>query len=116
MRIHVTPELMEAVYEMLRLTPPFKSWKMPHADDVDFYVMKTRENHGDCGIENGRHFIRISYRTHKTLFAVILTMAHEMCHVQEHRRGVRGDHQHGRVFHKLADSVCKNHGWDRGQF
>lgn len=111
MGIHVTPELMEATYEYLRLTSPFKGWKLPHADDVDFYVMKTRENHGEHGMEGRRHFVRISYRTHKTIFALILTMAHEICHMKDTSKA-----DHGATFQRLADSVCRHHGWDRGQF
>ena len=38
--MQITPELLEASYELLRSMPPFKRWKLPHADNVVFRVLK----------------------------------------------------------------------------
>lgn len=111
--MHMTPEIVEACYELLRMTSPFKRHKLPHADAVKFSILKTRQWQGDFQFEpDGTPHIRISYRKHKTLAALIETLAHEMCHQCD--KDARSDH--GASFNKLADQVCRVHGFDRGQF
>jgi len=34
MTLPLTPATLTAAYEFLRTTPPFKGWKLPHADEV----------------------------------------------------------------------------------
>lgn len=114
--MHVTPEIMEAVYRTLVLTPPFRGWKLPHADDVVFCVMRKHDTYGDHGFEKGRHVLRVSQRTHSTLSRLTETIAHEMVHMREHQLGVRKDIKHGQVFQRLADQVCRHHRFDRGAF
>lgn len=113
--IHITPELLEISYERLRLTAPFKRWKLPHPDDVIFSVLTTKDRQGDHSIEtNGKHHIRLSCRKHKSLAPMDMTLAHEMCHVRATMQGERSDH--GALFQRAADQVCRAHGYDRGQF
>lgn len=114
MPLHITPEMVETSYELLRLTPPFKGWKLPHADEVLFSILKTKDRHGDYTFDAGKHHIRISYRRHKTLHALTMTLAHEMVHMRDQITGTHAEH--GATFNKLADTVCKYHGFDRGQF
>lgn len=115
MALHITPEIVETTYELLRMTPPFAKWKLPHADDVRFSILKTKDRSGDFALdENGRPHIRISYARHKTLHMLTMTLAHEMCHLRDHQLRVTSGH--GASFNKHADAVCKVHGFDRGQF
>lgn len=114
MALHVTPEILEATYELLRMTPPFRGWKLPHADEVAFSVLTTDELDGDYAFEKGRHHIRLSAAKHKTLHSVTATVAHEMCHMRDQINSVRS--HHGGSFKRMADAVCRWHGFDRGQF
>lgn len=114
--IHITTDTLETMYELLRTTKPFRAWKLPPGDEVDFHVTNAERYQGLYSFENGRHCIRLSYRYFKTLRPVAEIMAHEMCHLRERLLGVRADIMHGAVFHKLADQVCRIHGFDRGQF
>lgn len=115
--MHITPEVMEAVYRTLAITPPFRGWKLPHADDVGFHVLRTKNICGDHFLDkNRRHHIRISHKKHSTLRSLTETIAHEMVHMREHELGVSQHIAHGTVFHRLADQVCRHHGFDRGAF
>ena len=31
-RLHLTPDLLEGAYEYLRLSPPFREWRLPDGD------------------------------------------------------------------------------------
>lgn len=112
--IEVTRELMEATYERLMLTPPFSGWGLPDADDVVFRVLKTNRQQADYSFEKKRHIIRVSCSRHKTLHSLDMTVAHEMVHMRDQLLGVRS--HHGETFNKMADEVCRLHGFDRGQF
>lgn len=113
-KIHATPEIVEAIYELLRLTPPFKGWRLPHADEVEFTILRTKDFEGDYHFHKGRHVIRISHHKHKTLAFLTMTIAHEMIHMRDQILGVKSFH--GKSFQRMADQVCRYHGFDRGQF
>lgn len=112
----LTPEVVEAIYELLRLTAPFKSWRLPHADDISFHVTGHTDRHADstCTVKKG-HTIRVSSAICHTLRSTIEAVAHEMCHLRQWSLGARREN-HGPVFNKLASQVCKAHGFERGTF
>lgn len=117
--LHLTPDMLEAAYELLRTTPPFKGWRLPPSDDIIFCVvtMRKHQDQADWTHTGTRHVIRINARKHATLASLIMTMAHEMCHVREYELGFRrADVMHGALYWRLANSVCKHHGFDKGQF
>lgn len=115
--LHITPDMVELTYELLRATPPFKGWKLPHADEIEFHIapMKGRDQ-ADYHWNGRRHVIRVNPRKHHTLAALITTMAHEMIHMHEKLTCERWDVHHGRIFRKHATQVCRLHVLDRGQF
>ena len=45
-RLTLTPEMLEGAYEYLRVSPPFCSWGLPHADQVMFRVLGARDRFG----------------------------------------------------------------------
>ena len=115
MALHLTPEILEAVYELLRVTPPFRGWKLPHADEVRFKVgtgLFVYGQHTACGQSD--HEIMLSKDRHETLPMVILTMAHEMVHMHQAQKGNRD--AHGEHFRRYAAQVCRHHGFDAGAF
>lgn len=118
----LTPEMLESAYEYLRSSPPFCRWNLPHADQVSFRVMGTRDRYGHF---RGRHrrargaddFSEIAIsagrvRSTELLFA---TMAHEMIHLYQDETGTARGH-HNPAFRKLAQRVCALHGFDIAQF
>ena len=115
---HLTPDMMEAGYEYLRLTPPFRAWRMPDGDEVDFHVLKTDLVHGDCGYHAGRTFIRVSIAMVGSSDALLGVMAHEMIHQHQwlHPRTKTSRSDHDRFWHRAADRACAFHGFDRKTF
>lgn len=117
--MHIDHDDMVHAYDWLRSKPPFKRWKLPHSDDVEFHCVPLA---ADAQAEhyvrsdNERHVFRLNPKRHRTIFSVTQTMAHEMCHMREYQLGYRRKGCHGWMFHRLADQVCRHHGFDRGQF
>lgn len=117
MSIRVTNDLVEATYELLRMTRPFKGWRLPHSDSIVFSITRDRGTRGDFLVnEKGEFVIRINDKYHHTLPELIKTVAHEMCHLHEQMYGIRKDVHHGAWYNSCADKVCKAHGFDRGAF
>jgi predicted metal-dependent hydrolase len=112
MAITITKEVLRTTYELLALTRPFNKWGLPSSNEIIFKVLRTTERRGDYHKDSkGRHVIRVSQGACHTLHAVVLTVAHEMCHVKDETRA-----DHGWRFNQLADRVCKWHHLDRGLF
>jgi hypothetical protein len=115
--IYLTPDILAGLYDVLRLTRPFKAWKLPPSDEVGF-VVSAEENHGEWWFDDKKqqHHVKVSAKRHHTLHSATTTLAHEMVHMHEKQIGARNDVHHGWTFKKFAKSVCKHHGFDLGQF
>lgn len=113
--IHLTPELLEQLYETLRITRPFKGWKLPPGDEVSFHV---NNSYSPMALYywDGKHNIRLSQMRNVTLNAATMALAHEMIHLREKKLNLRQDIGHGKVFRRMAEQVCRHHGFDRGLF
>lgn len=119
--LHVTPALIEAAYELLRITPPFRGWKLPHADDVQFVVLPKNSTfvgayHGD---DEKPSWHRISIAAKVTTYDLLSTVAHEMVHMKlgvDYYDKRRQPADHGKTFNRMADQVCRWHQFDRGVF
>ncbi len=116
MAIKITLPVVEQMYELLRATPPFKRWKLPHNDDISFAINRTHGHRGEFYVKDGVPVIGVNDTTHDTLDELMRTVAHEMCHLHEHLHGARQDVHHGAWFKRCAKSVCKAHQFDKGAF
>jgi len=114
--LSLTPENVVAAYSLLCTTPPFNRWHLPPADEIEFHIQRTRKQFADCEIINGTPIIRVSAAKHAQLGTLLATVAHEIIHLYEFRRLPAKEVRHGASFNKLADRVCKIHGFDRGAF
>jgi len=107
-------ERLALAYDFLCECPPFDNWNMPHSEDVIFRLNRATDTRGWYNTINGKHVISISTRCvgwTKTLFEV---MAHEMSHLHQAAVGMETPHaEHNKAWHKLADEICKVHGFDR---
>jgi hypothetical protein len=108
--------MMAGAYDLLRVTPPYRGWKMPESDDLGFYVLKTPRIHGDCGFDQGRIFIRLSVALVGRTQNLIEVMAHEMIHGEQWRRKSKSRNDHDAFWHHAADRACAWHGFDRKIF
>lgn len=127
MTLHLTPGVLAAAYEYLRATLPFKRWKLPHADEVEFHVTRHRDRQGDHAlytsgdghmIRRGDHSIRMSASTTKTTGDLLLFLAHEMVHAYQDGVARSGSRRvaHNREFLRLSRLVCRAHGWPADEF
>lgn len=114
MSLRLTPETLEAAYEYLRSTTPFKGWKLPEADAVGFGVMREAGKYADFNVVDGVPTIRISELCVGHTVTLMEKMGHEMCHLRQH---LTGDKElHGARFKRMAKRVCAAHGFDPRTF
>lgn len=117
MKLHLTHQMLEAVYELLKTTPPFRSWKLPDADDIAFEVVRAPTTSGEYLLRDGKHIIRISSRCVDRLSTLTMIMAHEMVHLREEVfYKSRPDIKHGARFKRLAKQICRYHGFEEAIF
>ena len=110
MTLPLDPGMLEAAYEFLRATPPFRRWKLPAGEAIEFHVIASQELRGRC-TGCGRHqTIAISARTIGHTHSLMMAMAHEMVHVRDNLSGIRA--HHGSAFRRGAAEVCRYHGFD----
>lgn len=120
MGLPLTPAVIGGAYEFLRLTQPFRSWKLPPAGEVEFVVSR---HPLEVGYHRGvrrkirSHEIGISERCVGHTNTLLKTVAHEMIHQYQQRQRTETPHtEHNAEFLRLARVVCLRHGWDEKEF
>jgi hypothetical protein len=110
--------MVEAQYELLKLTPPFNRWKLPPGDEVEFFICKLKDREADyVSWTDGRMRIRLSIEHVKTLDRLAMTLGHEMIHMHMDRAKIpAGRNFHGWRFQRFARAVCLAHDWDVTRF
>lgn len=113
MTLPLTPHVLAAAYDYLRATAPFKSWRLPESDSVEFAVTRHRDRSADhttyCRTLD--HVIRVSAYYTKTTADLMECVAHEMIHAHQTRRKTETRQAHNAAFNRLNRRVCKIHGW-----
>jgi hypothetical protein len=119
-KLHLTPDSLENAYEYLRTTLPFRRMNLPHADNLFFRVMGARDRFGHFRgrIRNTPELneIGVSIRVVHSTDLLMATMAHEMIHLFQHEKGSDSRADHNAEFKRLAERVCRIHGFDRESF
>jgi len=115
----LTPDILEGVYEFLRRCPPFRGWKLPEPDAVEFTVLGARDREAHYTRYKGtdEHIIGVSSNRVGLLPTLIVAMGHEMIHLKQavtktETPGV----QHNAEYRRIAKQVCQMHGWDFAAF
>lgn len=109
MNAGISVETLAAAYELLRASTPFRSLKLPPAYEVTFKLTRDKHKAGECDFDDAAN-ISISAHCHSHLHPLLMTMAHEMVHLHHFLKFGKADH--GEQFRKLADRVCRAHGFD----
>ncbi len=81
---------------------------------IIFQGMQDPNMYADFGIENGIPVIRVSEAKNGHTATLLATMAHEMCHLRQEFTGDRGHHT--AAFRRMAQRVCRAHGFDLKTF
>ena len=87
-------------------------------EGVEFRVIARSDREGEytryCGTDN--HIIGISGKRIGHTSSLVTAIAHEMIHLYQARAGLETRGEHNAEFRRLADRVCKIHGWDEKVF
>lgn len=110
----LTPETLEASYNLLKTTKPFSGWKLPDSEDIVFIVYKKLGHDGELAINNSVITIAIN-GNNSSLASVLKVVAHEMVHLRQYQLG-RRKLTHGKEFKKLAAKVCAIQCWEASNF
>ena len=116
MTLRLTPAMLEAAYEYLRSTPPFRGWRLPHADDVEFRITDAIDYMGLWEKNGVQHRISVSDRRVGHTKTLMVVMAHEMVHIRQDRDGTDKGPDHNDAFRKHARRICRVHGFDPKEF
>ena len=116
MSLRLSPEMLAAAYEFIRASQPFKGWKLPEADAVQFTVNAHKYWFGSHQGGPTCH-ISISESTVGHTATLIRVMAHEAIHLHQYQAGLesRSTH-HNADFRRRAALVCREHGFDEKAF
>jgi len=107
--MHLTPDILEAAYEFVRATPPFKGWHLPPGDQVEFFISRSRTHAADVQDIGGRWRIRVNDRWCGNYASLVKYMMHEMTHMSQGIGCPTEQALHGRDFLARAKAVCRIH-------
>jgi hypothetical protein len=109
--MHLTPESLAAMYELVRVLPPFSKWNLPDAEDVEFHVSGFRNRNGDYSADP--HTIRLSIHSTDHIGKALEVMAHEMLHMAQHLKGSETANTiHNADFRRTWGKIARMYGWD----
>lgn len=111
--------MVAAAYEFLRTTPPFKRWRLPDAEAIEFNVL--RISHLQAQHQRyhrtRNHVITVSELRVGHTLTLLGAVAHEMIHLYQDERGTETKGaEHNAEFQRLAKLVCRYHGFDPKAF
>lgn len=115
--MHLTPEILEAEYNFLRVCPPFRRWRMPDSDEVCFRIIRSHQCSGryHLNAKHG-HVIEINALWVATPGKLQKTMAHEMIHLHLQIDCPTDQAHHGYRFEAKAKQVCRHFYLDPAEF
>ena len=117
MTLPLNRDMLAAAYDYLVQTPPFNRWNMPDSEDVTFRVIRDPHVRGWYLLgHDGKHTIAISSKCIGRTESLMETLAHEMIHLHQGDVRMETGAEHNRAFWKLAECVCKVHGFDERLF
>jgi hypothetical protein len=110
--------MLATAYDFLRASAPFRGWRMPDPDEVEFHVISARDRRGHyCRGGQSLHCIAVSAASVGHTETLIRTIAHEMIHLhQREARSETPNAEHNAEFLRLARLVCLHHGFDPRAF
>lgn len=112
--MHLTGQILQATYDLLRTLPPFHHWRLPHSSSLIFRVNRSTMTLGTFDVDPP--IISLSSVMNKTMQDVLETMAHEMTHLHLERNGKGGHEDHNEGFTNARDEVCLAWGWNKDKF
>ena len=113
MTLPLTKDMLAAAYDFLVTTPPFNRWNLPDSDDILFKVVRARDHQAYHQMSEGKHTVAVSCHTIGHTNSLMMAVGHELIHLYQAETGTdTSGVVHNAAFKKLAERVCKIHGWD----
>lgn len=115
MALTLTPDMLDAAYSFLRVSPPFDRWGLPLPFMLKFEVIRSTDYMGwfvPPSESSNAVKIQISGRCVGHTDTLLRVMAHEMIHAHQWFTGKDTRSLHNADFRKKAARVCAAHGWD----
>jgi len=119
MKFWPTTRNMEGAYEFIRTLHPFIKLGLPDHDELKLRVSGHVDRYGHfkpAGKKGGFHEILISAKNVTSCTMLQATMAHEMLHLYQERRGTNSSVQHNAEFNRLARIFCRTNGFEFDTF
>lgn len=126
-KLYITPESCRAVYDYLRTTLPYRRWRLPDSEAVEFRITKSADKYGSVNYptikgHRIRPIVEISDHLVWCTDLLVRTMAHEMIHLRQFQLDgwkvvEKGkEYGHGEDFQAMAKLVCRRHGFNPQEF
>lgn len=116
----LTPDMLEAAYNFLKTTPPYRRLKLPDSDDVVFKLSRRRKEAGRYQWDGEHHTITASIYGIGYTESLMRFTGHEMIHLYLEMAGLESRHHseevHNAAFRRMAARACRYHGWDLKAF
>lgn len=116
MSLRLTPGMLQGAYDFMRTTPPFRRWRLPPGEDVEFKIAASRQARGwhtRSDTRDRHHIVGVSRACTAHTYNLVMVVAHEMIHVYQSKRGTdKPNTEHNAEFRRLAKIVCRHHGFD----
>jgi hypothetical protein len=116
--IDLHPDHVAAMYDCLRSFDPFKRWRLPLAEAVEFHIRKIPADawYQTYPREMESHAIFVNPYRHGYFNSLAMVTAHEMIHLHQRIAKLDRGGEHNADFRKKAKRICEIHGWDVKQF
>src|SRR3954464_13913704 len=116
--LQLTPDILSAVYESLRICPPYLRWGLPPSEDISLLVTahRDREGHYTRYVGTDRHFLCVSRARIGHYHSLAVVMAHEMIHLLQAVKKTETRAEHNADFRRRAVLVCRTLGFDPKTF
>jgi hypothetical protein len=88
MTLPLTPETLAAAYDYLKSTPPFSSWNLPEAEDVEFKVSNRKGEFGRYQWDGKKHTIAMSAKSIGQTETLLRYLSHEIVHLHLEATGM----------------------------
>lgn len=126
-KLFITPETCRAAYEFFRTTLPYRRWKLPDADSVEFKITKSADKYGSVDYPSRKGFkirpiMEVSDHLCYCTDVLLRTVAHEMVHLRQFQLDgwtvvEKGkEYGHGPDFQAMAKLICRRHGFNLETF
>ena len=115
--LRVTPHVVAAAYDFLRQCPPYRGWRLPEGDSVEFRLERDQTCYGSHKGTPTHNIIGVNDNFIGHTETLLRVVAHEMIHLHQYLAKLETPGTvHNAHFRRVARRACRTHGWDEKHF